>query len=135
MTLFIPEASKVTIFSLILGSSLTLKLYSNNKTPAAADTAASYTEVSGGGYSAKTLTTGNWTKTAGSPAVAQYNAAQDFNFTGTTASPSVIYGYFIIDGSSNLIYAERFPSASVPFTPINGSLVRVTPRITLDNAA
>lgn len=133
MTLYVPEASKVTLFNDMLAAGVTLKLYSNNKTPAAGDTAASYTEVTGGGYAAKLLTFANWVVSAGSPAVAQYNAAQYFNFTGTAGS---MYGYFLVRTSGGLlILAERFPEASVPFTPINGSLVRLTPRITLDNAA
>lgn len=134
MTLFVPQASLAALLTDILGESFTLKLYSNNITPSGADTAASYTEVSGGGYLAKTLTSANWIITSGDPAVALYNAVQDFNFTGTTTAPGTIYGYFIIRVSdSTLVYAERFPPANVPLTPVNGSLVRLTPRITAGN--
>lgn len=136
MTLFVPEASKSTMLTSILTSALTLKLYSNNYTPVEGSIAANFTEVSGGGYANLPLTIGNWGITDGAPAVALYNAAQDFNFTGATAAPSTIYGYFITRTSGGLLlYAERFPADDVPFIPINGSLIRITPRITLDNAA
>lgn len=134
MTLYIPQASLVALLTDILGESFTLKLFSNNITPAVTDTAASYTEVSGGGYATKTLTAANWIITPGDPSVALYNAVQDFNFTGTTTAPGTVYGYFIIRVSDlTLVYAERFPPANVPLTPVNGSLIRLTPRITAGN--
>lgn len=135
MTLYVPEASKSTMLTSILTDALTLKLYSNNYTPVAGSLAANFTVVAGGGYASLPLTLGNWTVTPGSPAVALYNAAQDFNFTGATDSPGTIYGYFITRTSGGLLlYAERFDPADVPFVPISGSLIRITPRITLDNA-
>lgn len=136
MTLYVPEASKVTMLTSILTDDLTLKLYSNNYTPIAASIAANFTEVSGAGYADLPLELASWTITPGSPAVAEYDTPQDFNFTGATDTPGVIYGYYIIrDSDGLLIYAERFPTDDVPFVPINGSLIRLTPRITLDNAA
>lgn len=135
MTLYVPQASLATILGKILLANLTLKLYSNNVTPGASDTAATYTEVAGGGYINLPLTFANWGITPGNPAVALYNAAQDFNFTGATTTPGTIYGYFIVNASGGLlVYAERFPAGNVPFTPGNGSLIRLTPRITCDNA-
>lgn len=135
MTLYVPEASKSTMLTSILTNNLTLKLYSNNYTPIAASLATNFTEVTGGGYANKPLTLANWTITDGSPAVALYNAVQDFNFTGATTGPGTIYGYYIVRTSGGLLlYAERFPADDVPFVSINGSLIRITPRITLDNA-
>lgn len=135
MTLYVPEASLETMLNSILTSALTLKLYSNNYTPVAGSVAANFTEVAGGGYANLPLTFANWTITPGSPAVALYDTPQDFNFTGATDSPGTVYGYYITRTSGGLLlYAERFAAESVPFTPINGSLIRITPRITLDNA-
>jgi hypothetical protein len=45
------------------GNNLTLKLFTNNVTPSDAHTASNYTEASGGGYAAKTLTAGSFTVT------------------------------------------------------------------------
>lgn len=107
---------------------LTLKLFSNNVTPALGDTAATFTEISGGGYVSKTLAFASWVVASG---IATYNAAQDFNFTGATAAPGTAYGYFIINASGTLIAAERFAAGVLPFSPVNGSLIRVTPKITV----
>ena len=129
MTLVVPNVGEQSALNKLLNQNLTLKLFSNNITPGETDTAASYTEVSGGGYASKPLTFANWTVTPGAPTAALYNAAQDFSFTGATGAPSTIYGYYIVDGSNVLILAERFAPAVVPFTPIAGSLIRITPRI------
>lgn len=126
----IPSAQEIAVLQAYLGAgNLLLKLYSNNITPSKGDTAATYTEVIGGGYAAKTLLSANWTYTAGSPTTGIYNAAQDFQFTGPTNAPSVIYGYFIVDLSNNLMGSERFPSGVIPFPPIVGSLIRVLPKM------
>ncbi len=107
-----------------------LKLFSNNVTPATTDTEATYTEVAGGGYAAIVLDKNEFTVTPGDPSQALYSDFQDFNFTGATDAPGSIYGYYIVDGANNLIVAERFPVSQVPFVPINGSLIRIKPKIT-----
>lgn len=104
-----------------------LKLYSNNITPAAADTESTYTEVSGGGYAEISLTAANWSSVTGAPTVFSY-PAQTFMFTGTFA-PITVYGYYVVDSSGKLLFAERLPGA--PFTATNsGDSVEVTPQIT-----
>lgn len=125
----IPSAREVAILQELLSISLYLKLFSNNVTPAKADTAATYTEVSGGGYIAKTLITANWTYVQGSPSYALYNAPQDIEFTGVTNAPGTVYGYFIVDGANGLYGSARFPDGVVPFSPIALSVIRVLPRI------
>ena len=128
MTLVVPNVGETQALTKLLNQALTLKLYSNNITPAEGDTNSTYTEVSGGGYANKALAFGTWTLTSGDPSFGLY-PAQDFAFTGTTGAPGTIYGYYVIDGSSNLLWAERFPSSVLPFSPISGSLVRIVPRI------
>lgn len=124
MTLLTPNVGLVLNLQEILNRVLTLKLYSNNRTPAAGDTAGSYTEVSGGGYADVDLLYASWSISAGG--IASY-APQDFTFTGATTAPAVIYGYYIVDADGVLRWAERFPGTVVPFTPVNGSLIRITP--------
>jgi hypothetical protein len=132
MTLLVVDVGEVDFLNQILNRTLLLKLFSNNKTPAATDTVASYNEVSSGGYADIDLTFANWTVTDGPPAVALYNDFQDFNFIGATSGPGTIYGYYVTtDDELTLLWAERFPPADVPFTPINGSLIRFKPRLTL----
>lgn len=116
------EVGRTKFLQLILNQTLTLKLYSNNVVPASGDTAASFTEVAGGGYASKSLTFANWTIAL---AIATY-LARDFNFTGATDAPGTVYGYFIVDSAGVLYQAERFGSV---LSPVNGSLIRVTPKM------
>lgn len=131
MTLIVSNAAQIITLERFLTGNLTLKLYSNNRVPAKTDTAASYTAVAGGGYANKTLAYASWTIAAGAsnfPAVATY-AAQDFTFTGVTTAPGTIYGYYIVDSDGVLRWAERFLEDVVPFEPVNGSLIRINPRM------
>jgi len=134
MSLIIPDAREIEVLTNFLTPALTLKLYGNNKTPTSADIAANYTEIVGGGYLSKPLIFANWTLTPGAPSVALY-AVQEWLFTGVINAPATIYGYFVIETISGLLkWADRFPVANVPFTPIAGSVIRVVPRISAESA-
>ncbi len=127
MSIVVPNVGEqVALNEFLKSGNLTLKLYSNNVTPGETDTAATYTEVSGGGYVAKTLVAANWSVTPGNPSIATY-AQQTFAFSGPTNAPGTIYGYYVVDASNVLRWAERFPASVVPFSPISGSSIRVTP--------
>ncbi len=131
MTLVVPNDAELAILTYILTGNHTLRLFSNNIVPSATDTIASYTEVVGGGYAAKALTFAHWVLTAGGPSVAQYDTQQVFTFTGPTNAPGTIYGYHITrDSDGKLMWAERFAAGFLPFSPIVGSVIRVTPRLT-----
>jgi len=135
MSLIVTNVQEASILTNFLTSALTMRLYGNDRTPAGTDVAANYTEIAGGGYATKALTLANWTITAGGPTIALYNTVQQWVFTGAINAPSTIYGYFITrDSDGLLLWAERFPAGSVPFTPIAGSVIRVTPRITAESA-
>ena len=110
------------------GQNGVLRLYTNNITPAETDTAGTYTEASGNGYSALTLTGSSWTITQGAPTEAAY-AEQTFTFTGALGN---VYGYFVTQTTSgSLMYAERFTGA--PFNiQNNGDQIKITPKITAD---
>lgn len=120
--------AKVIIATKFLDQILTLRLFSNNHTPAVGDTLASYTEVAGGGYAAKSLLVASWTIVSGNPTIASY-ALQDFVFTGVTTSPSTVYGYFLTDPANVIRGAQRFSELVIPFSPIAGSIIRITPRL------
>lgn len=109
------------------GNNLTLKLFTNNLTPLDTHTAGSFTEATGGGYAAKTLTNGSWTVTvANDPSDAVY-AQQTFTFTGPLTTNPTIYGYMIVDGDGTLILAELFAQS---FTPANnGDTIQLTPKV------
>lgn len=134
MSLVVPDLIEVEVITTILTPPLTLKLYGNNQTPVHGDTVAAYTEIAGGGYASKPLILANWGITANEPTVALYNASQTWIFTAAINAPGTIYGYFVIRNSDGkLVWAERFPTANVPFAPIAGSKIIVLPRFTVQS--
>jgi len=132
MTLLVPNAAEVIIMENFLNKSapqdLVLKLYGSDTTPSETDTNASYTEISGGGYAAITLTPANWVVTPGSPTAAVY-PEQTFSFSSAVGN---IYGYYVVQAvSGDLLWAERFTNG--PFNiQNNGDEIRVTLSITLE---
>jgi len=111
------------------GNNLTLKLFATDVTPADTNTAGSFTEANGGGYSAKTLNNGSWTvNAANDPSDAVY-AEQTFTFTGPLTTNGTIYGYYVVDADGTLIWAEKFAAT---FTPANdGDQLKLTPKFQL----
>lgn len=106
---------------------LVLRLFTNDLTPGNTDTAASYTEASGNGYAAVTLTGANWTVTEGTTSEAAY-PEQVFTFTGALGN---VYGYFLTRAiSGKLAWAERFTDG--PYGIVNnGDQIKVNPKFTL----
>jgi hypothetical protein len=130
MALVVPNAGEDVMLQNILNKTApenqTLKLYTNNITPAETDTAGTYTEASGSGYAAKSLTGASWTVTPGAPTTAAA-AQQTWTFTGALGN---VYGYFVVQATSGIIlWAERFTGA--PFNVANnGDEIKVTPQFT-----
>jgi hypothetical protein len=124
----VPDVAEADAVNYIVNRVLTLKLYANNHVPVETDTAASYTEVIGGGYIAKTLTGSEWTITPNNPTIATYSAVQDFLFTGATGGSGQIYGLFVVDGDGLLRWSERFSESVLPFVPAADSLIRIHPK-------
>lgn len=133
MTLLVPNNGEGDGLEYFVNKSapqnLVLRLYTNNVTPAETDTAASYTEASGSGYSAITLTGTSWgSPTEGAPSSIAY-AQQTFTFTGALGN---VYGYFMTRATSGRIaLAERFTDGPYNIAN-NGDQIKVTPQITLD---
>jgi hypothetical protein len=132
MTLLVPNNGEGDAAAAFVNKStlsdLVLRLFTNNITPAETDTAATYTEASGSGYGALTLTGASWTVTEGAPTQAAY-AQQIYTFTGALGN---VYGYFMTRTSGGRIaLAERFSDG--PYNIVNnGDQVKVTPQITFD---
>lgn len=107
---------------------LTLKLYSNNVTPAADDVAGDYTEATFTGYAAETLSRASWGSVAtngSGKAEISYGSALSWDAT----SAQDIYGYFVVGATSGtLVYSEKFATARALD---NGSNLTFTPKITL----
>lgn len=126
MALLVPNEGEVQILNVALGKStaenLTLKLFSNNYTPTETDTAASYTEVTGNGYAAQTVTAANWTVASGNPSTATA-AAKTFSFTGAAGN---VYGYYLVGATSAKVYwAERFTTGPIVIQN-NGDQIIIT---------
>lgn len=105
---------------------LVLHLFTSNTTPGETDTTATYTEATGFGYAALTLTGATWT-VSGTTQIAY--PEQTFTFTGALGN---VYGYYMTRVTSgDLFCAERFTGA--PFNIANnGDQIKVTPVITAD---
>jgi hypothetical protein len=111
-------------------ATLYLKLFGNNMTPAENDTAASFTEVSGGGYANKSMTPANWTVANGNNAVATHTA-QTFTFTGAT-TPNTVYGYYLVSSTDNrVMWSERFSDGPYAINN-NGDSITITARLELE---
>lgn len=131
MALLVPDVGEGRMLRLITnavaGESLVLRLFTSNTTPAEADTAGTYTEASGSGYSAITLTGGSWSFTEGAPSYASY-AQQTFTFSGALGN---VYGYYVTQSSSGtLMWAERFSDGPYNIAN-NGDQIKITPRLEL----
>ena len=133
MALVLPNIGEVEMLECALKDAspeaLILKLYSNNYDGLEASTAASFTEVSGGGYAAKALTRAGWgAAVAADPSYIPYGSGQVFAFTGAVAA---VVGYFLVGATSgNLYWAERmYAGAGQAFA--NGDSLTVTPRFEL----
>lgn len=129
MTMVVPNVAEVKILELIFARTLSCHLYSNDITPGETNTVGTFTEVTGGGYVSKLLNSALWTVISGDPSYGLYNVALNFNFTGVIGGSTFARGYYIKDSTGILWNAERFPTAVQPFAPINGSLIRFTPRL------
>lgn len=108
-----------------------LKLFSNNITPAQTDTAGTYTEATFTGYSAKTLTSkystvAAWgTPTAGNPEQIAYPQQ-----SWTSTSAQTIYGYFVVGSdSTTLEWSEAFSSSKN--LSASSDVLNLTPQVTL----
>ena len=128
MALLVPNVGETKMLDLILNNAtqgdVKLHLYSDDITPAEADTVASYTLVTD--PAAKTLTGASWdtTTTAGTASYAQ----QTFTYTAAGTA----YGYIVTDNAgTTLLWAEKFTDG--PYTiPSGGGTIKVTPQISLD---
>jgi hypothetical protein len=132
MALLVPNAAETIMLANFLNKTapqdLTLKLYTNNVTPAEADTEASYTEAAGNGYAAVDLVAANWVLTGGAPSSAAYPQVT-YTFTGALGN---VYGYFVVQKvSGKLMWAEKFTNGPYNIQN-NGDQIKVTPNITLE---
>ena len=129
MTIQIASYGAEVILKSLTGVSTTtetlkLKLYSNNFTPTNLSVLTDFTEVTGGGYTDKSLPSTAWTLTGN----AINTTAQIFNFTSGIGN---VYGYYLVGATSGkLIAAEKFTSG--PYNIVgSGDSITVTATISV----
>lgn len=101
-------------------------LYSNNHTPAPADTLANYTEVTTAGYGLVSLPASGWTFSAVGGVCTCTQPPVSFIMTAA----STIFGYYVDDGLGNLLFAELIPGGPITL-PGGGGTVTYTPKFTI----
>jgi hypothetical protein len=131
MALLVPLVGEINLLGRMLNfaspDDVKLHLYTNNHTPTSSDTTANYTESSGAGYAAITLTGSSWVIAGPTPATASY-PQQTFTYTG--AEPT-IYGYYVTNNAgTTLEWAELFTDGPYAI-PSGGGSVKITPKISL----
>jgi len=133
MAVVVPNVGEIRALEYILNKvpstgALSVRLYSNDITIDEATVDTDFTEVSGGGYSAKLLTGANWDITPSDPSEAVYNQELIFDFTG---SVGLVYGYYVTHSDGTLMWAERFTTG--PFdVQVAGSQIRINLRFTAE---
>lgn len=134
MSFLVPNVGEIRMLKFVTGATapgdLSLRLYTNDKTPEEDDTVSDYTEASGYGYSSITLTGANWdfaTDVDGN-STATYNSVQTFTFSG---GPVTLYGYYVTDIGGNLLWAQRF-SVNAVAIPAGGGDLDITPYLGLE---
>lgn len=108
-------------------TNLYLGLYTNTTEPAETATLASLTEPVGNGYARIALTPADWTE---SPQATFANLQKTFTASG--GDWGNVYGWFLAtssDGTGKLVMVEHFSDG--PYNTPNGSIVKVTPKITI----
>src|SRR5690606_6373397 len=96
MTLVVVDQGEKSMLESILAVNYTLHLFTNDVSAEEAPdalTESDFTEATFTGYASKALTGGEWTVTAGDPAVGEY-AVQAF-VASEDQSPQTVYGYFV----------------------------------------
>jgi hypothetical protein len=130
MALVVPDSGEVRMLGYIVNRPLVLHLYTN-QVVLEQETFTSSTFVNPpqiSGYAAKTLAGSEWTvNTTAGVSSAIYPTGQTYSFS----TQQDIQGYYVTDGSNNILWAEEFPGA--PFQlPSSGGEIAIRPQIQLN---
>ncbi len=125
MTLVFPDVGEdLALTAIVTKENYYLRLFSNDVTPAEGDTVGTYTEVTGGGYAQKTLSTGSWSVASSEASYAQQT------WTFSAGGPAAVYGYYLVGASSGtLLLAEQFSDGPYDVSE-TGAVIKITPQIT-----
>ena len=130
MSLKIPNVGELVILDQLRGAwgnTLILHLYQNNYSPVDGSVIGSFTEATFSGYATQTCASWSAAATVSGRASTSATARTFTNSTGSVGNS--IYGYYVTDGSGNLMWAEADPSAPVGMNN-PGDSYTVTPTFT-----
>lgn len=126
MSIVVPNVPLSNILDTLLDRTLKLRLYSNDLTPDSSTTISSFTEVIGGGYAEVSLLAADLTVVDNLASWPQVT----FTFDDVPTGPSTVYGVYIVDATdTDFFWCERFPESVLPFNPVAGTTIKVTPRL------
>lgn len=138
MSVMIPNAAKQVWMARALynnagAENLTLKLFTNNITPAETDVASTYTEATFTGYSAVTLTSSQAAGTWAAPTVSANLANSVYGTLATytiTASTQTVYGIFAIFASSlTIAFSQAFGAGKALSSGAVNDQITITPSL------
>jgi hypothetical protein len=133
MALVVPKAVCRAWLDSVVGAEgemeeVTVRLFKNNVTVDGDTEIADLTVADFTGYAESTVVVwgGAFTNTNGKAEV--IGGSKQFTATGS-ATPNTVYGYYVVDGDSELVYAENF-NEPIEVTGVGDAIV-VVPRFTL----
>ncbi len=132
MAVVTPAAGEAIVLNRLFGKSttgdLTLRLYENSVSLADGTVIGDFTEATFPGYSAITLANASVTVADNAGTETASYPQQTFTATGSGNS---VYGYYVTDGSTQVVFAEVFSDG--PYAISNsGDNVKVTVNYTAD---
>lgn len=139
MALVVPDTAEILMLQYLVnmlstdgtagpsGGHRLLRLFTNNATIDDSITFGGLTEATATGYAPFTLVGSSWTTTQSVGVTTAVYSEQTFTFTtGVT-----VYGYYVTNLGSSLLWVEKFSGA--PFTlPAGGGEIAITAKVTLD---
>lgn len=139
MALVVPDASEILMLQYLVnmlatdgsagpsGGHRLLRLYTNNPTIDDSITYGGLTEAVATGYAPITLVGSSWTTTQSVGITTAVYSEQTFTFTTAVT----VYGYYVTNLGTSLLWVEKFSGA--PFQlPAGGGEIAITPKVTLD---
>lgn len=90
------------------------KLFTNAVVVGSGSVLASFVEAAWAGYAPQDVP--GWSGPTWSAPDAVFTAAGPITFNNTSPNPVVFYGYYLIDGTGNYLWAESDPQAPVTLT-------------------
>lgn len=132
MSLIVPDVGKIRLEKFITGevapAGFRTKLFQNNFTPGPATVIGSFTEATFSGYALANLS--NPVTAAALDAQGRAFTLWDLvTWTKNGATGNTIYGYWVEDGASNLLWCERFDSGAFAMNT-DGTVLQFYPRLT-----